>query len=759
MQEAMAGTMAGTEGLFAMVAAWLALTAVRVTVWLAAVFVGAWLLRRSAARVRRWLYGLGLAGALLLAVAPVLPALEWEVLPPNQQKPTAAEIRKIIEDRHRPTPRDEGRLIHEKLALAPELPRSAYPPSTAQMPAVQPPITFWGWVRDVLMAVYLMGVLVAVARLIRASRRVLALARAAKPASHVWPAPQGIVVRESAAIDLPITMGALVPIVVVPSSGHDWAPAWRQAVLAHEVAHVRARDPLFQLIAEVARTVYWFHPFVHLAARCLRIERELAADDAALATGMRSSDYAGVLVELACVPKIPPVGAGVVVPLLTPSGLKARLAGALDPARARTVRAFVLALVAVASVAALAPLSLARPVAEPDPRGPRVRSGMVMGRVIDDKDGKPVEDAEVVFRFGGGSLARTSAVTTNDEGWFAYPKDEIPQDAFTVYARKNGRAGRKPVHPVPHGTSLPMTISLRPAHLLSGTIRTPEGKPIPKATIKFFDDDQSAPPPGRQVVAVTDAKGQWRVDGVMYGEFRLLMEAPWGVAISRHVVVKDNDVTGLEDVLDRSWPVTAWLKDAAGRPVAGARVDGGNSTSFVYGPDGVIVQPRIGQRHLDWDESGADGGVRMIPRGTRLTARGVAADGSVVFASFKDGGSRKFFRGGPERRNEKVVEPARSTPEVVTMEKAASISGLVIDEQGKPVPHTHVYAWVPWRGSEHSAWTETDAEGRFEVPNITPGDVFLTAPPDPRRQPRMSKDAELHLLPGEHRKNVRVLSF
>jgi hypothetical protein len=125
MQEAMAGTMAGTEGLFAMVAAWLALTAVRVTVWLAAVFVGAWLLRRSAARVRRWLYGLGLAGALLLAVAPVLPALEWEVLPPNQQKPTAAEIRKIIEDRHRPTPRDEGRLIHEKLALAPELPRSA----------------------------------------------------------------------------------------------------------------------------------------------------------------------------------------------------------------------------------------------------------------------------------------------------------------------------------------------------------------------------------------------------------------------------------------------------------------------------------------------------------------------------------------------------------------------------------------------------------------------------------------------------------
>jgi membrane carboxypeptidase/penicillin-binding protein len=70
-------------------------------------------------------------------------------------------------------------------------------------------------------------------------------------------------------------------------------------VLVHELAHVRRRDVLVQAIADVACAIHWCNPLVWICARRLRVEREIAADDAVLAAGVRPSRYAEELVAVA----------------------------------------------------------------------------------------------------------------------------------------------------------------------------------------------------------------------------------------------------------------------------------------------------------------------------------------------------------------------------------------------------------------------------------------------------------------------------
>jgi beta-lactamase regulating signal transducer with metallopeptidase domain len=119
-----------------------------------------------------------------------------------------------------------------------------------------------------------------------------------------WRMPTPIPVRGSALLVSedcpgPMTWGVFHPVIMLPDAALDW-PAERLAtVLRHELAHVRRRDGLAQALAVIACALYWPNPLVWGAARALRREAELAADDAVIASGVRPSDYAGQLLELA----------------------------------------------------------------------------------------------------------------------------------------------------------------------------------------------------------------------------------------------------------------------------------------------------------------------------------------------------------------------------------------------------------------------------------------------------------------------------
>lgn len=80
----------------------------------------------------------------------------------------------------------------------------------------------------------------------------------------------------------PITAGWLRPVVLVPASLLiGMPPDLLQALLAHELAHVRRFDYLVNLGQNVVETLLFYHPAVWWISGQIRVEREKIADDIA----------------------------------------------------------------------------------------------------------------------------------------------------------------------------------------------------------------------------------------------------------------------------------------------------------------------------------------------------------------------------------------------------------------------------------------------------------------------------------------------
>jgi TonB family protein len=97
---------------------------------------------------------------------------------------------------------------------------------------------------------------------------------------------------------MPVTWGFLQPRILLPADALTWPDERRRIVLSHELAHIGRNDWLWQMVAEVAAAIYWFHPISWMAASHLRQESERAADDAVLNSGVKPSNYASELLEL-----------------------------------------------------------------------------------------------------------------------------------------------------------------------------------------------------------------------------------------------------------------------------------------------------------------------------------------------------------------------------------------------------------------------------------------------------------------------------
>ncbi len=89
---------------------------------------------------------------------------------------------------------------------------------------------------------------------------------------------QQIEIRETPELGSAATIGWRRPLLLLPVDWRDWNEAERLAVLAHEVAHVRRRDFLAGLLAQLCLALHFYHPLAHWLAARLRLEQELAAD-------------------------------------------------------------------------------------------------------------------------------------------------------------------------------------------------------------------------------------------------------------------------------------------------------------------------------------------------------------------------------------------------------------------------------------------------------------------------------------------------
>src|SRR6516225_8836444 len=114
------------------------------------------------------------------------------------------------------------------------------------------------------------------------------------------PSRQSVRLCVSDAIRVPAALGYLRPMVVFPAWALTETPSQQlNAILLHELAHLRRYDDWTNLAQKFAKAVFFFHPAVWFIESRLTLEREMACDEAVLAANFSPRDYAESLVGLA----------------------------------------------------------------------------------------------------------------------------------------------------------------------------------------------------------------------------------------------------------------------------------------------------------------------------------------------------------------------------------------------------------------------------------------------------------------------------
>ena len=102
----------------------------------------------------------------------------------------------------------------------------------------------------------------------------------------------------SVLVQAPAVVGWLRPVVLVPAGALAGLPSEHvEALLAHELAHIRRHDYLVNLLQSVAEAVLFYHPAIWWVSGHLRNERELCCDDVAVSVTGDALLYASALAE------------------------------------------------------------------------------------------------------------------------------------------------------------------------------------------------------------------------------------------------------------------------------------------------------------------------------------------------------------------------------------------------------------------------------------------------------------------------------
>ena len=171
-----------------------------------------------------------------------------------------------------------------------------------------------GWLAGVtLLAARLMADFIRVQRIRRRGARPVAatLDATARRLALKLGLRRAVLLLESTLAEVPTAIGWLRPVILLPASLLTrLTPAQLEAILAHELAHVRRHDYLVNLFQTVAETLLFYHPAVHWVSRRIRQERELCCDDLAVALCGDTVAYAHALTELAEHAAVPAPAAG-----------------------------------------------------------------------------------------------------------------------------------------------------------------------------------------------------------------------------------------------------------------------------------------------------------------------------------------------------------------------------------------------------------------------------------------------------------------
>ncbi len=108
-----------------------------------------------------------------------------------------------------------------------------------------------------------------------------------------------VLLLESCLAETPMVLGHFRPVILMPLGLLAGLPAGQmEAILLHELAHIRRNDYLVNVLQRLAEGLLFYHPAVWWISRVIRAEREHCCDDVAVGDGGDAHQYAVALAAL-----------------------------------------------------------------------------------------------------------------------------------------------------------------------------------------------------------------------------------------------------------------------------------------------------------------------------------------------------------------------------------------------------------------------------------------------------------------------------
>ncbi|MEX2380795.1 MAG: M56 family metallopeptidase [Opitutales bacterium] len=387
-------------------------------------------LRPSSAARRYAIWFSALAGLLLL------PLLN-QVVPGYQVIPRA----ELLEMKPMGMVENEERAQSPTVSNVPEQvpsPLAEWPRATEKVPVAKAPVFSWNRLLHLLPWIWLAGGAFAAAPFFFGYAGLRRLAARAIPIEQGREVELKMVLMEAIGLHcrvrllrgprgaMPMTWGMGLwgpPVILLPREAREWSDERIRTVLLHELAHVQRRDCLNQFLGRCACVLYWFHPWVWIAASRMLVEREKACDDVVLRHSNSPSGYARDLVEVASHADARFLAGRAGIAMARPNKLDSRLRAILDHQRSRAAltRWVLTGLVSLTALVAL-PVASLQWAASPGEQatGDEAKgraegeSGTPIGGMIVDDAGNPILGATVVVRIqkrANGSIKNVESTT------------------------------------------------------------------------------------------------------------------------------------------------------------------------------------------------------------------------------------------------------------------------------------------------------------------------------------------------------------
>ena len=243
------------------------------TVFVLLIALGVRALRKNSPRLRYWLW-LTASVKFLIPFSLIVSTGARVPLPPETPLPLADTV------------------VQMSTFFEPASEMSVESDST--LPVAVPNRAAFPWRLAATTIWFLGGCLLAV----RWLRRWLTIRRALDQSTQL-PIQSAVPILSSPALMEPGVLGLFRPVLLLPEGiAEKLTPKQFEAVLAHELRHIRCFDNLTAAVHMGVETLFWFHPLVWWIGAKLMDERERDCDEAVLRQGSRPADYARGIVQV-----------------------------------------------------------------------------------------------------------------------------------------------------------------------------------------------------------------------------------------------------------------------------------------------------------------------------------------------------------------------------------------------------------------------------------------------------------------------------